>query len=75
VYITIVAVKMQQCKFPHYLINGMFYQKKKIIEDKMCVLIFFTTLVSNISHSRKKSCITINVHRSTCKVPVILVKI
>jgi len=29
--------------FPHYLINGTI--KKKVIEHKMCVLIFSTTFV------------------------------
>jgi len=34
--------------FPHYLINGT------IIEYKVCVLIFSTPFVWNISHSKKK---------------------
>jgi len=36
---------------PHYLINGMI--KKIIIDRKMCVLIFCTALLWNISHSKK----------------------
>jgi hypothetical protein len=31
--------------FPHYLINGTIFGKKKVIEHKMCVLIFSTTSV------------------------------
>ena len=34
--------------FPHYLINGTIFEKKKVIEYKMCVLIFSTTLVWNL---------------------------
>ena len=40
---------------PHYLINRHDYRKKKrVTEYKMCVLIFSTTCVCNISHSKKK---------------------
>ena len=38
---------------PHYLINATIFGKK-VIEHKMSVLIFSTTYVSNISHSKKK---------------------
>jgi hypothetical protein len=38
--------------FPHHLINGTIFGKKGI-EHKMCVLIFATPLVQNISHSKK----------------------
>ena len=38
--------------FPHYLINGTIFEKKNT-EYKMCVLIFSTTFVWNISHSKK----------------------
>ena len=31
--------------FPHYLINGMIFEKKKITEPKMCVLIFCANFV------------------------------
>ena len=36
---------------PKYFINGM--NKKQVIGHKMCVLIFSTTFVWNISHSKK----------------------
>ena len=39
--------------FPHYLIKGVI--KKKVIDYKMCVLIFSTTFVCNISHSKINS--------------------
>ena len=39
--------------FPHYLINGTISErKKKVTELKMCVMIFSTTFVQNISHSK-----------------------
>ena len=41
--------------FPHYLINGTIFgkKKKKVHEYKKCVLIFSTTSVRNISHPKK----------------------
>jgi len=40
--------------FSTQLINGkIFEKKKKIIENKTCVLIFSATFVRNIFHSRK----------------------
>jgi len=38
--------------FPHYLINGTTFEKE-VIEGKMCVLIFSTNFVHNISHPKK----------------------
>ena len=38
--------------FPHHVINGTIYRKKKLLNIK-CVLIFSTTFVRNISHSKK----------------------
>jgi hypothetical protein len=38
--------------FPHYLINGTIFEKK-VTEHKTCVLIFCTTYVWNISHSKQ----------------------
>jgi len=47
---------------------------KNITEHKMCVLIFSTNFECNIYHSKKiQSDIIMNVHRSSHKVPVILV--
>ena len=37
--------------FPHYQINGMILSK--VIEHKMCVLIFSKTFVWSVSHSKK----------------------
>jgi len=31
--------------FPHYLINGMSFEKNKVTKHKMCVLIFSKTFV------------------------------
>jgi len=39
---------------PNYLIKGTIFGKKKVIEHKMCVLIFSAKFVGNISHSKKK---------------------
>jgi len=38
---------------PHYLTNGMIKKKKKLLDIKFD-LIFSTTFISNISHSKKK---------------------
>jgi len=60
--------------FPHYFINGAIFGKKGYW-IKMCVSIFCTFFVSNISHSKKKwawyyhKC----VFRCSCAVPVIRV--
>ena len=40
----------------------------------MCLLIFSTTFVRNTSHYTRELYIVINVHRSSCKVPVILTR-
>ena len=46
--------------------------RKNNIEHKMCVLIFYTNFVYNISHSKKKKADTvINVKTPSCEVPVI----
>jgi hypothetical protein len=39
-------------KFPHNLISGTIF-RKKATENTMCVLIFCTTFVRKISHSKK----------------------
>ena len=41
--------------FPHCLANVARFSEKKIIGYKMCVLIFCTTVVWNISHCKKNS--------------------
>jgi hypothetical protein len=38
--------------FPHFLINGKILEKN-VTEYKMCVVVFSTTSVGNISHSKK----------------------
>jgi hypothetical protein len=49
-------------------------QKKKVIEHKLCVLIFFTNLSKTFLILRRiQRDITTNVRSSLCKVPVILV--
>jgi len=39
--------------FPLYLTNDTTFEKENVIEHKMCVLIFSTTFVWNICHSKK----------------------
>ena len=60
--------------FPHYLKNGAFSGGRGIIEHKiMCVLIFSTTFSETFFILRRiQSDIITNVHRSACKVPIIL---
>ena len=43
--------------FPHYLVHGRTFwrRKKKDIQHKMCVLIFSTAFVYDISHSKKNT--------------------
>jgi hypothetical protein len=69
--------------FPHYLMNGIIFEKKKKkkinIECKMCVLIFSTTFVCNICHSKYNSAIqyhkcTWDFMQSTCYSYQILIK-
>jgi len=60
--------------FPHYLINGTIFVKK-VIEYKMCILIFCTISVLNITILiifRRD--IVINVHRPSCKISIIIVR-
>jgi len=40
--------------FPHFLINGTIFEKEKVTEHKICVLIFSIMFVCNISNSKKK---------------------
>jgi hypothetical protein len=39
--------------FPHYPMNGMSFEKKKVAEHKMFVLISSTIFARNISGSKK----------------------
>ena len=58
--------------FPHYLINSATLERR-VIEHKMCFAIFCATFVWNfLTGIRIERDIIINVHRSSCKVPVIL---
>ena len=75
-HVTIVAVEKQRFifDFPHKLINCKAFGKK-FIEHKMCVLIFSTILpeiflIIKIIHRE----IITNLRRSSCKVPIILVR-
>jgi hypothetical protein len=59
--------------FPHYLINGTIFEKRYWII--MCVSIFSTPFVWNISHSKKNERYIIKkVFWSSCKILVILVR-
>jgi hypothetical protein len=59
--------------FPHYLINGMIFEKK-VIEHKMCVLIFSTVLSHTFLIPRRNERDMIkNLPNSSYKLPAILV--
>jgi hypothetical protein len=60
--------------FFHTISQTAQFSEKKFIENKMCILIFPTTFVRNTSHFTRELYIVINVHRSSCKVPVILAR-
>jgi hypothetical protein len=58
--------------FPHHLINGTIL-RKKVIEHKICVLIFSADLSQTLLILRKiQRDIIINVRRSSCKVHAIV---
>jgi len=61
--------------FPLYRIDGMIFGKK-VIEHKMCVFIFSaaSSKTSLIRRRVEVRDILVNVHRSSHKVPVILVR-
>ena len=55
--------------FPHYLINGtIFEKKKKITEHEKCVLIFSTILAATRLILRRIQRDIQNAHKSSCKV-------
>jgi hypothetical protein len=60
--------------FPHYLINGTIFGKKLL--NIKCVFWFSVQLLSEtfLILRRIQQDIIINIHRSSCKVPVILVR-
>ena len=61
--------------FPHYLINGTIFRGGGCVEHKMYVSVFSLTCIRNIYHSKRmKQDIIINIHRSTCKEPIVLVR-
>jgi len=63
--------------FPHDLINGTIFEKK-VIEHNMCVLIFSTILMWNISHSQKnkwdmiKKCILVFMYSTFYSCPILM---
>jgi hypothetical protein len=61
--------------FPHYLINTTILKKKKGTEHRMCVsLLFITWSETFFSLRRNERDMIKYVHRSSRKVPFILVK-
>ena len=74
-YIVICVLVLPYQISPHFLINGTILWKE-VTEHKMCVLSFCTTFDWNISLSKKNTAdIAINIHRSSCTVPLILFQI
>ena len=62
-------------RFPKYLINDMIFGEKKFTDSKMCLFIFSTNLSETFIILRGIRLDNIkNVLRSSCKVPVILVR-
>ena len=53
-HIVICGLPRSTIFFPHFLINCTIFAEKKVTENKMFVLIFSTTFVRKISHSKKK---------------------
>ena len=60
--------------YPHYLKNGMIFEKKKVIEYKTCVLNFSKTLSETfLILDRSERDVIKSVYRYSCKVTVILI--
>ena len=58
--------------FSHYVTNRtIFEKKKKVIEHKICVLIFSTTFVRNRFHAERDK--IVNLYGSSSELPVILI--
>jgi hypothetical protein len=69
-----VACPALQYIFSHSVIKGTIFERKKVIETKMCVLIFSTTLSEIFLILRKTERDVMKyVYWSSCKVHVILV--
>ena len=62
------------CIFAQYLIKGT-NLGTNVTEYKMCVLIFYTNLFETFLILRRMhEGVIINVHRTSCKIPVLLVR-
>ena len=61
--------------FPRYLINGMIFKKKKLLNIRSVFWFSLQIFVWNISHSKKNWLrYNQNVNWSSCKVPIILMR-
>jgi hypothetical protein len=52
-HIVICGLSWSTIFISHYLINCTIFEKKNVIEYKMCVLSFSTTFIRKISHCKK----------------------
>jgi hypothetical protein len=59
--------------FSHYLINGRIFRKKEVIEQKLCFDFMYNFEKVLIVKKMGRS-VVINVHRSSCKLPFVLVR-
>jgi len=60
--------------FPHHLINCTIFGEKKVIEHKTCVVFFTTSVWKFLILRRIQRRVIINMHSSSCKIPVFLVR-
>ena len=64
--------------FQHYLINSTIFEgKKKVPERKMCVLVFSTIFLTNISHSKNRArydhkCISVFMQSTLYSCPILM---
>jgi len=72
----IIILVLASCKIYSYIISEKSrFSKKKIIVHKMCVLILSTNMSDTFLIVRRiESDIIIKVHKSSCKLPVILAR-